>query len=120
MSSWNSSNSTPRRSPVSRSPTMSPAPAAATSGRAIIIWGTLTRSSPTRVPHSSRASWTSTFIRTPQRHGARGGNVLRGDLDAVRGELPELVRFRVGQVHVAQALLAPGAMVHAADVDLPD
>src|SRR6266566_2646873 len=61
MSYWNSSNKTPSWSPVATSPSIAPAMGPATSGRAIIICGTLTRSSPTSVPHASNRRCTARF-----------------------------------------------------------
>ncbi len=56
---WNNSNSTPSSKPVHTSPSIAPAIDPATSGRAIIICGTLTKSSPTSVPHPSSSSCSS-------------------------------------------------------------
>src|SRR5881409_525693 len=114
---WNSSNSTPTSSPVRTSPRSAPAIGPATIGRAIMIWGTLTRSRPTRVPHASSSSCTSRLTRTPGAARPGQSGLLGGDLDASGREPAQLLDLGVAQVHVAQPLGASGSMVDPAEVD---
>ena len=98
-----------------------PATAPATTGRATIAWGTLTRSSPTRVPQiTSRSALGRREIGHPRAFNVTGGVVGRSCAvtAAPRGlERREPCHLFVGEVQIRQPLPASRAVMDAAQVD---